>query len=203
MIGQLLTWNLKNYETKAIIQCGLIEHEQIIYLSSNRRMKQLMDWLSNPHWTPDTEMVTYLLSNGNPGNGDHSCPVQCSFEEFTSHQLDLRRLMVHVNLALKSKRSARVTPGHLSSGAITSNPGSQHTCFTSSPYSSAAATPTEWQPRQLLGWPFCCPAKSVKRGRSVKSPTWALQPVQTTLHRLKTNAEDSLSHIMIHAASHN
>ena len=30
------------------MQRGSIEHEQIIYESSNRRMKQLMDWLSNP-----------------------------------------------------------------------------------------------------------------------------------------------------------
>ena len=29
------------------MQRGSIEHEQIIYESSNRRMKQLMDWLSN------------------------------------------------------------------------------------------------------------------------------------------------------------
>ena len=34
---------------KAIMQGGSIEHEQIIYESSNRRMKQLMDWLSNSH----------------------------------------------------------------------------------------------------------------------------------------------------------
>ena len=34
---------------KAIIQRGSIEHEQILYESSNRRMKQLMDWLSNSH----------------------------------------------------------------------------------------------------------------------------------------------------------
>ena len=34
---------------KAIMQRGSIEHEQIIYESSNRRMKQLMDWLSNSH----------------------------------------------------------------------------------------------------------------------------------------------------------
>ena len=44
------------------MQRGSIEHEQIIYESSNRRMKQLMDWLSNSHWTPDTGMLTYLLS---------------------------------------------------------------------------------------------------------------------------------------------
>ena len=80
-------------------------------------MKQLMDWLSNPHVTPDTGMLTYLLlSNGTQANGD-CCPVQRCFEEFTSQQLDLRRPMVHANLALKTERSARVTPGHLSSGA--------------------------------------------------------------------------------------
>ena len=103
---------------RAIIQCGSIEHEQIIYISSNRRMKQLMDWLSNPHWTPDTGMLTYLpLSNGTQANGDHSCPVRRCFEEFTSHQLDLRRPTVHANLAFKSEWSTHVTPGHLSSGA--------------------------------------------------------------------------------------
>ena len=36
-------------------------------------------------------------------------------------------------------------PGSYRQVLITSNPASQHTCFTSSPYSSAAATPTEWQ----------------------------------------------------------
>ena len=95
-----------------------VEDEQIINISSNRRMKQLMDWLSNSHWTTDTGMLTYLfLSNDTQANGDHSCPVRRHFEEFTSHRLDLRKPMVHPNLALKSERSARVTPGHLSSGA--------------------------------------------------------------------------------------
>ena len=69
----------------------------IIYISSNPRMKQLMDWLSNPHWTRDTGMLTYLpLSYSTHANEDHSCPVQHCFEEFTSHKLDLRRSMVHV-----------------------------------------------------------------------------------------------------------
>ena len=63
-------------------------------------------------------MLTYLLlSNSTQANGDHSCPVQHCFEEFISHQLDLRRPIVHANLALKSERSECVTPGHLSSGA--------------------------------------------------------------------------------------
>ena len=42
------------YERKAIIQRGVIEHEQIIYISSNRRLKQLMDWLST-HTEPQTQ----------------------------------------------------------------------------------------------------------------------------------------------------
>ena len=93
-------------------------HEQIIYISSNCRMKQLEDWLSNSHWTLDTGMLTYLpLSNGTQADGDHSCPVQRCFEELTSHQLDLIRSTVHAKIALKSERSALVTPGHLLSGA--------------------------------------------------------------------------------------
>ena len=66
----------------------------------------------------DTGMLTYLLlSNDTQVKGNDSCAVQRCFEEFTSHQLDLRRPTVHANLALKSERSALVTPGHLSSGA--------------------------------------------------------------------------------------
>ena len=74
------------------MQRGSIEHEQIIYESSNRRMKQLMDWLSNSHLNPRHRNADLPpLSNGTKANVDHSCPVQRSFEEFTSHQLDLRR----------------------------------------------------------------------------------------------------------------
>ena len=76
-------------------------------------MKQRVDWLSNPHRTQDTGTLTYvILRNGTHANGDHTCPVQRCFEDFTSHQLDLRRATVHANLALKS--SALVTPGELS-----------------------------------------------------------------------------------------
>ena len=72
-------------------------------------MTQLVDWLSIPHSTPDTGMLTYLpLSNGTQANGDHSCPVRCRFEEFTYHQLDLRRPKVHANLALKKANEANV-----------------------------------------------------------------------------------------------
>ena len=64
-------------------------------------MKQLMDWLSNLHSTPDTGMLTYLLlSSDKQAKGDHSCPVQRCFEEFTSHQLDLSRPTEHMNPAL-------------------------------------------------------------------------------------------------------
>ena len=74
---------------------------KIIKISSNRSMKQLMDWLSNSHRTPDTGMLTYLfLSNGIQANRDRSCPVQHCFKEFTSHQLDLSGPTVHTNLAL-------------------------------------------------------------------------------------------------------
>ena len=114
-------------------------------------------------------MLTYLLlSNGTQASGDHSCPVQRCFEEFTSHQLDLGRPMVHANLALKSGQSALVTPGHLSAGAYyTSNPESQHTCFTSSPYSSAAATPTEWQPVPATQVTLLLPGKECEKRQEV------------------------------------
>ena len=81
-------------------------------------MKQLMDWLSNPKWTPDTGMLTYLLlSNGTQANGDHSCPVQRCFEDspLISWSWEGRRY-TRTSL-LNSERSKRVTPGHLSSGA--------------------------------------------------------------------------------------
>ena len=49
-------------------------------------------------------MLTYLLlSNGTQANGDHSCPEQRCFEDFTSHQLDLRRPTLNANLALKQR----------------------------------------------------------------------------------------------------
>ena len=83
------------------MQRGSIEHEQIIYESSNRRMKQLIDWLSKltlnlRHRNADLPP----LSNGTQANGDHSCPVQHSFKEVTSHQLDWSRPTEHVNFAL-------------------------------------------------------------------------------------------------------
>ena len=110
-------------------------------------------------------------------------------------------------LLLKANKAHLWRRGTYPQVLITSNPASQHTCFTSSPNSSAAATLRSGSPHQRLGWPFCFPAKSVKETRSVKSPTWARQPVQTTLrrlkNRLKTNEEDSLSHIKIHVISCN
>ena len=43
------TAQIASFETKAVIQRGSIEHEQIINMSFNCHMKRLMDWLSNPH----------------------------------------------------------------------------------------------------------------------------------------------------------
>ena len=79
--------------------------------------------------------------------------------------MDLRRPTVHANLALKSERSERVTPGHLSSCAYYVESASQHTCFTSSPYSSAAATPTEWQPAPATRVTLLLPGKECERDK--------------------------------------
>ena len=92
-------------------------------------------------------MLTYLpLNNGTQANGDHSCPVQRCLEEFTSHQLDLRRPTVHANLALKSERSEGETPGHLSSGAFNVKSSKPKHLLYFQPLLFSPATPTEWQP---------------------------------------------------------
>ena len=110
-------------------------------------MKPPVDWLSNPHWMPDTGMQTYLLlSNGTQANGDHSCPVRHYFKEFSSHHVDLSRPMVHANFALIANEVHVWLRGTFHQVLITSSPASQHTCFTPCPYSSAAVTPTDWQP---------------------------------------------------------
>ena len=58
------------------MQRGSIEHEQIIYESSNSRMKQLMDWLSNSHWTPDTGMTLFAgQQKGHPSRW-HGLPLR-------------------------------------------------------------------------------------------------------------------------------
>ena len=78
----------------------MLNMNKFINTSSNRRMKPLVDWLSNTNRKPDTETLTYLLlSNGTQANGDHSCPVQRCFEEFTFHQLDLSKPTVRANFA--------------------------------------------------------------------------------------------------------
>ena len=150
-------------------------------------------------------MLTYLfLSNGTQANGDHSCPVRRRFEEFTSHQPDLRRPTVHANLALKSERSALVTPGHLSSGAYYLESSKPTHLFTSSSYSSAAATPTEWQPTPATRVTHLLPGKECERDK--KSQKSNMSPPASPNHSIqtkKTNAEDSLSCIMIHTASRN
>ena len=46
-------------------------------------------------------MLTYLLlDNETQAKGNHSCPAQRCFKEFTSHQLDLSRPTEHMNTAL-------------------------------------------------------------------------------------------------------
>ena len=55
----LIVWKWKQTaqavtETGVVFNVELSSHEQINNISSNRRMKQLMDWLSNPHWTQNT-----------------------------------------------------------------------------------------------------------------------------------------------------
>ena len=137
---------------------------KIIYISSNRRMKQLMDWLSNPHRTSDTRMLTYLLlSNGTQANGDHFYPVQRCFEEFTSHQLALRRPTVHANLALKCEQSLCVTPGHLLSGA----------------YYLESSKPTHLLDFQPLLFSCCDPSGVAARASYLGDPFAARQTVSS------------------------
>ena len=152
-------------------------------------------------------MLTYLpLSNGTQANEDHFCPVQRCFEEFISrqHQLDVRRPTVQANLALKSERSARVTPGHLSSCAYYLEPASQHARFNSSSNCSAAATPTEGQRAPATRVTLLLPCKECERDKKCQKHNMSPpETIQTIQRRLKTNMEDSFSHITIHAVSRN
>ena len=56
------------YETRTIIQCSLIEHEHIIYKSSNCRMKQLVDWLVGSCWTFDSSCLFHTLCRAAKGS---------------------------------------------------------------------------------------------------------------------------------------
>ena len=134
-------------------------------------MKQLMDWLSNSHWTPDTGMLTYLfLSNGTQANRDHCCPVRRRFEEFTSHQLDFEGRHYTQTLLLKVNEAHVWRRGTCRQVLITSNPESQHPCFTSSPYSSAAATPTEWQLAPATRVTLLLPSKECEGDKKCQKP---------------------------------
>ena len=109
-------------------------------------------------------LTSLFLSKGTQANGDQSRPVGCRFEEFTSHQLDLRMPTVHANLALKSERSERsegVTPGHLSSGA----------------YYVEASKPTHLLHVQPLLFSCCNPYGVAARASSLGDPFAALQRV--------------------------
>ena len=90
----VVSWNTLKFEintlflhvqtdnAKPFLRCILMN--KLISISTNRCMKPLVDWLSNPHWTADTGILTYLriiLSNGTQTNGDHSCPVKCCFKK--------------------------------------------------------------------------------------------------------------------------
>ena len=112
-------------------------------------------------------MLTYLLlCNGTKANGDHCCPVQRCFKEFTSHQLDLSRLTVHANFA------------HIANGA---------TCAVRAPSSGAyylesskpthllysllllfsCCDPTEWQPAPATRVTLLLPGKECQKRQEV------------------------------------
>ena len=113
-------------------------------------------------------MLTYLLlSNGTQANGDHSCPVQRCFEEFTSHQLDLRRPTVHANLNLKSERSERVTPGYLSSGAYYVESRKPTHLLYFQPLLFSCCDPTEWQPAPATWVTLLLPSKECEKRQEV------------------------------------
>ena len=132
-------------------------------------MKPLVDLLSNTHWNPDTEMLTKLLfSNGTQANGDHSRPVQRCFKEFTPHQLDLSRPTVNANFAHIANGAYVWRRGTYRQVLITSNPASQPTCFTPCFYSSAAATPTDWQPAPATQVALLLPGEETGKRRETK-----------------------------------
>ena len=166
---------------------------KFINTSSNCRMKPLVDWLSNTHWNPDTEMLTYLLlSNGTQANRDHSCPVQRCFKEFTSHQLDLSRPTVHANFARIANGAHVWGRGTYPQVLITSNPASQHTCFTPCSYSSAAATPTEWQPAPATRVTLLLPGEECERDR--KCPKSNMSPPASPNHSTQTKRRTRRTH---------
>ena len=113
-------------------------------------------------------MLTYLpLSKGTKANGDHSCPVQRCFEEFTSHQLDLRRPTVHANLALKSERSERVTPGHLWSSAYYLESSKPTHLLYSLLSLFSCCDPTEWQHVPATRVTLLLPGKECEKRQEV------------------------------------
>ena len=93
-----------------------IEHEQIIYVSSNRRMKQLMHWLSNSHSTPDTGILTYLLSTMAPKRMETTLPSTALFRGIHLSSAGLEKTD-GTRKPRSLKRSERGTPGYLPLGA--------------------------------------------------------------------------------------
>ena len=152
-------------------------------------MKQLMDWLSNSHWTPDREIPLLLTTALFPG-------------------IHLSSTGLEKADGAREPRSKKRTKRTCDAGAPIVRRLLCRIQKASTPALLPALTLQLLRPlrsgstRQLLGWPFCCPGKSFKDTRILKSPTWPRQPVQTTLHRLKTNAEDSLSRIREEVSQH-
>ena len=138
-------------------------------------------------------MLTYiLLCSDSQKNGYNFRPVQPCSEEFTSHQLDLSRLTVHVNSALivsEVHMRRRVANRQVS---ITSNPASQHTCFTPSPYSSAAATPTEWQPAPATWVTLLLPGKECERDKKCQKHN--MSPPASPNHSAQTKKRTRRTH---------
>ena len=74
---------------------------------------------------------------------------------------------------------------------ITSNPASQHTCFTSSPYSSAAATPAEWHFAPATRVTLLLPGKECERDKKCQKHN--MSPPASPNHSTQTNVYIELS----------
>ena len=135
-------------------------------------MKQLMDRLSNSHWTPDTGMLTYLLSAMAPKRTE-TTPAQYSAVSRNSPLFSCTwRPTVHANLALTANEAQVWRRSTYRQVLMTSNQANTPALL------PAFTLQLLWHlqsgsQRQLLRWPFCFLAKSVKETGSVKSGTSA------------------------------
>ena len=78
---------------------------------------------------------------------------------------------------------------------ITSNLESQHTCFTSSPYSSAAVTPTKWQLAPATRVTLLLPGKECERDEKCQKSNMSLpaSPNHSTQTKKRTRSQGCLS----------